>query len=91
MVSGPEMFDSPLRWHVPSKSVEGETHLVDLGVKQCSCRYWVTTVGPALRKGEKPRQYCSHYKAAKDAFSDWALEKFIQHEKKQNEEHGLRP
>lgn len=80
-----EPHDSPLRWLVPSKSNEGEEHLVDLGAPECTCRYWVTTVGPALRKGLTPRQYCSHYHSAKCTFTEWAIKKFKDYDKNKKE------
>lgn len=68
--------DGILRFLVPSRSHSGETHLVDLGVPTCSCRWHQTAVGPALRRGERPRKYCHHVLAARRVFTDWAIEQF---------------
>jgi hypothetical protein len=68
--------DSPLRFLVPSRTVGGETYLVDLGESMCQCRWHVTHVGPALRRGEKPRRYCHHIIAAREEFTSWAIQAF---------------
>lgn len=74
--------DGILRFHVPSRSVGGETHLVDLNTRNpaCSCRWWQTTVAPALRRGEKPKKYCYHHDVARRAFTDWAIQQFSNQE-----------
>lgn len=68
--------DGVLRFYVPSRSVGGETHLVDLGIPTCSCRWWATSVAPALRRGERPRKMCYHYEASRRAFTDFAIKAF---------------
>ncbi len=73
--------DSPLRFLVPSRTVGGETYLVDLGEPRCCCRWWETSVAPSLRRGEKPRKFCYHYTAAREEFTDWAIKAFAQQEK----------
>lgn len=73
--------DGVLRFFVPSRSHSGETHLVDLGTKECTCRWYLTSVCPALRRGERPRRYCYHYETARRAFTDWAIEVFAAQER----------
>jgi hypothetical protein len=79
--------DGILRFHVPSRSVGGETHLVDLNTHHpaCTCRWWIASVAPALRRGERPKKYCYHYIAAYRAFSKWAIIQFSNQEAKNNQ------
>jgi hypothetical protein len=72
---------SGLRWLVKSQSQEGVTYLVQLNPMECQCRWWQTTVGPKLRKGEFRGQLCQHYLIAEERFKEWAKWAFREFEK----------
>lgn len=78
---------SVLRWLVASQSDERVEYLVQLVPPECQCRYWVCEVAPKLKRNEKPRQMCAHYREADRRFSEYAKWAFYQYEKnkKQNE------
>ena len=70
-----EHFDSPLRFHVKSRS-RHDPYTVDLGSSkypwgECQCRHFITTVGPAQLRGE--RKTCYHIERARDAFTTWMI------------------
>jgi hypothetical protein len=74
-----EHFDSPLRFHVRSRSETGQSYLVDLGSDkyrygECHCQHFLKVVGPAQLRGE--RRECYHLARARDAFTDWAIQAF---------------
>lgn len=74
-----EMHDYCLRWMVKSQSTP-EPYLVDLSVPACQCKWHKCEVAPMIRKGLKPRKMCVHYHVAKNAFSDWAIQFFKEHD-----------
>lgn len=76
-----EPYDYPTRWLIPSKSEGGASYLVDLGSRECQCRWHVTSVAPALKRGEMPARFCSHYHEARRLFTDWAIKEFVKREK----------
>jgi hypothetical protein len=81
--------DSPLRFLVPSRTVGGETYLVDLSGPTCQCRWFETSVAPALRRGEKPRKMCYHVLAAREHFTEWAIAAFsADQRKRENPSHA---
>jgi hypothetical protein len=77
--------DSILKFIVPSRTVGGESYLVDLNLHhpQCQCRFWVCNVAPQIRRGEKPKKYCHHWLAAYRQFSAWSLQVFSDQQKDQ--------
>jgi hypothetical protein len=70
-------YDSPLRWQIASRTDSHGTYIVDIGLRECQCRYHQCEVGPKLRKGLQPK-LCTHYHIARDRFATWAAWAFQQ-------------
>lgn len=55
-----EVYDSILRWTIPSRSNPAETHVVDLssygGHGQCLCKDFSTRFGPLLARNYSPEE-----------------------------------
>lgn len=85
-----EMYDYCLRWLVPSSSSVNVSYLTDLGAYdgrgECNCRYWVTTVGPKVKKGQNVQ--CKHLRIAREKFTDWAIQAFLKNDP--NKQHDKR-
>lgn len=79
-----EHYNTPISFWVKSRSVGGSSYLVVLKTDEypwgvCQCKHFVTTVGPAQKRGE--RRMCYHIERARAAFDQWAIDIFYARDK----------
>jgi len=70
-----EPFNGPLEWQIPSSESVHAPYVVNLGAfgcrGSCQCRWWITTVGPKVKKGKWVS--CKHIQIARQRFTDWII------------------